>query len=65
VTHDVEPYQIVAGIPAKPLRARFERPVAQRLMDLAWWDWDHATLRDRLADFRSMSTPAFLEKYGA
>jgi hypothetical protein len=30
---------------------------------MAWWDWDHSTLRDRLDDFRSLAVAAFLEKY--
>jgi phosphonate metabolism protein (transferase hexapeptide repeat family) len=64
VTKDVAPYMIVAGVPAQPLRARFGPDVAERLMALAWWDWDHARLRDALADFRSLSAEAFLEKYG-
>lgn len=63
VTKDVAPYMIVAGVPAQPLRARFGPDVAERLMALAWWDWDHARLRDALADFRSLSAEAFLEKY--
>lgn len=64
VTKDVAPYMIVAGVPAQPLRARLGPEVAERLMALAWWDWDHARLRDALADFRSLSAEAFLEKYG-
>ncbi|HHS93922.1 MAG TPA: chloramphenicol acetyltransferase [Rhodobacterales bacterium] len=63
VTRDVAPYTIVAGIPATPIRARFAPEIAERLMALAWWDWDHATLRARLDDFRSLPIEAFLEKY--
>lgn len=63
VTKDVDPYQIVAGIPAKPMRARQPTEIADRLMDLAWWDWDHATLGERLQDFRALSAEEFLEKY--
>ena len=63
VTRDVAPYEIVAGIPAKPLRRRFPAPVAERLIALAWWDWSHTTLEARLGDFRSMEIEAFLEKY--
>ncbi|MGF1553385.1 MAG: chloramphenicol acetyltransferase [Paracoccaceae bacterium] len=63
VTGDVAPYRIVAGVPAAPLRARFPDRVAERLMALAWWDWDHATLRARLDDFRSLPAEAFLERY--
>ncbi|WP_420569075.1 chloramphenicol acetyltransferase [Thalassovita sp.] len=64
VTKDVPPYMIVAGIPAKPLRARFPDKVARRMMDLAWWDWDHDRLHASLDDFRTLSAEAFLEKYG-
>ncbi|TIU69376.1 MAG: acetyltransferase, partial [Mesorhizobium sp.] len=37
---------------------------AERYQALAWWDWDHATLRAALDDFRELSAEAFLEKYG-
>jgi len=63
VTHDVPPYLIVAGVPAVPLRARFADGLAQRLLALAWWDWDHLRLRAALGDFRSLPAEAFVEKY--
>lgn len=63
VTRDVAPYSIVAGCPAKPIRDRQPQPIAERLMALAWWDWDHARLRHALEDFRAMPAEAFLEKY--
>lgn len=63
VTKDVAPYTVVAGIPAKPIRHRFAPEIAERLVALAWWDWDHETLRARLDDFRKLSIDAFLEKY--
>jgi phosphonate metabolism protein (transferase hexapeptide repeat family) len=63
VTRDVAPYTIVTGVPATPMRPRFPPEVAERLMALAWWDWDHATLRARLDDFRTLSVEAFLETY--
>lgn len=64
VTRDVAPYTIVAGIPAKPVRDRLPRPLSDRVEALGWWDWDHRALRDALADFRQLTVPAFLEKYG-
>ncbi len=63
VTKDVAPYMIVAGIPAVPLRARFEAGVADRMIALAWWDWPHETLHNALDDFRNLPAEAFLEKY--
>ncbi|MDR5654082.1 chloramphenicol acetyltransferase [Ruixingdingia sedimenti] len=64
VTRDVAPFMIVAGVPAVPIRARFPAAVADRLLALAWWDWDHARLRAALEDFRALKAEAFLEKYG-
>lgn len=39
VTRDVEPYTIVGGNPAKPIRKRFDDDSIALLLDLAWWDW--------------------------
>jgi len=64
-THNVAPYTIVAGVPARPLRPRFPAGVGARMDALAWWDWPHATLRAALDDFRRLSAEAFLDKYGA
>lgn len=63
VTKDVPPYMIVAGIPAVPLRPRFPDDIAERLMALSWWDWDHTKLRTALEDFRRLEAEAFLERY--
>ena len=63
VTRDVAPYTIVAGIPAKPARRRLPEPVAERLVALGWWAWDHDRLRAALEDFRALPAEAFLEKY--
>lgn len=63
VTKDVPPYMIVAGMPAQPLRARFPDQIAERMMALAWWDWDHDRLHAALGDFRALTAEAFLEKY--
>ncbi|MFN3992403.1 MAG: chloramphenicol acetyltransferase [Tabrizicola flagellatus] len=63
VTKDVDPFMIVAGCPARPLRSRFPQAVIDRLLALAWWDWSHDRLRAALMDFRALKAEAFLEKY--
>lgn len=38
VTHSVRPYEIVAGIPAKTLRYRFDEKIIKNLLEISWWD---------------------------
>jgi phosphonate metabolism protein (transferase hexapeptide repeat family) len=63
VTKDVPDYTIVVGIPAAPMRPRFPQAVVEGLLDMAWWDWPHEVLRDRLENFRRLAAADFLEKY--
>lgn len=64
VSKDVAPYTIVGGVPAKPIRERFNHRTSERYQALAWWDWDHAALRAALDDFRTLQAEAFLDKHG-
>jgi phosphonate metabolism protein (transferase hexapeptide repeat family) len=65
VTKDVPAYAVVAGNPARIVRKRFPDDITSRLAALAWWDWDHETLRRALPDFRRLSIEEFLTKYEA
>jgi phosphonate metabolism protein (transferase hexapeptide repeat family) len=65
VTKDVAPYTIVAGNPARPVRRRFPEAIEERLLRLAWWDWDHEALRLALPDFRKFEIEEFLDKHEA
>ena len=40
VGQDVEPYTIVAGNPARPIRKRFDAEMIELLLRLQWWDKD-------------------------
>ncbi len=61
VTRDVPPYTIVAGSPARIIRRRFPRAVAEALQETRWWDWTHEMLRERIDDFKDLRL--FLHKY--
>ncbi|MEL6169852.1 MAG: chloramphenicol acetyltransferase [Pseudomonadota bacterium] len=63
VTKNVADYSIVAGVPARPVRDRFPEEIKCALINLAWWDWDHARLREALQDFRDLSAEAFIKKH--
>lgn len=45
VTHDVEPYTIVVGVPARPIRKRFDDETISRLLATEWWLWSHEKLK--------------------
>ncbi|TCL95864.1 hypothetical protein C8J38_101212 [Rhizobium sp. PP-WC-2G-219] len=65
VSHDVAPYTIVGGVPARLIRDRFSSATAKGMERLAWWDWPHDRLFAALEDFRTLTGEAFVERYGA
>ena len=38
VTKDIEPYSIVAGVPAKVIRMRFDKKTIDTLLQIQWWE---------------------------
>lgn len=62
VTHDVAPYQIVVGVPAKALRFRFPAQIIDGLLRTMWWDWTSERLRERLLEMNDVER--FVENYG-
>ena len=63
VSKDVEPYTVVGGVAAKPIRRRFSSETAAAMDALAWWNWGHETIRKALPDFRHLTAEDFIAKY--
>jgi phosphonate metabolism protein (transferase hexapeptide repeat family) len=64
VTRDVEPYAIVAGVPARRIKWRFAKSIRERITVLAWWDWEHDKLGAAVADMQQLAIQDFLKRYG-
>ncbi|GAU83014.1 type B chloramphenicol O-acetyltransferase [Bosea sp. BIWAKO-01] len=53
VARDVEPYTIVGGNPAKPIRTRFAEADIAMLLEMTWWDWPLEQVQDGMDLFCS------------
>lgn len=62
VTHDVPPYAVVAGVPAKILRFRYEKEQMQKLLKIAWWNWSEEKIFENL-DFFYGDVNEFIRKF--
>jgi phosphonate metabolism protein (transferase hexapeptide repeat family) len=61
VTKNVPAFAIVAGVGAKILKYRFPSDIIQAIEKIAWWDWSHDEIKDRLADLKDIRE--FIYKY--
>jgi len=51
------------GVAAQVIKYRFDEELRERLIALAWWDWEHGRLAAALDDFRNLEAAAFCDKY--
>lgn len=61
VTRDVPPYAIVAGVPARVVRMRFEQEVISQLLESAWWEWPDEEVRAIVPLLQSSNPQLFLQ----
>ena len=61
VTHSVEPYAVVGGVPARVIRYRFDKKTIDWLLRFKWWDKSIDWIRDNAEYFSDIET--FRSKY--
>ena len=62
VTKDVEPYAIVAGVPAKPIKKRFDDKTIERLLKIKWWELDDSVIKENFELFNAVPTAESLDR---
>lgn len=55
-------YAIVAGVPARIIKYRYNPEQIAALNRIAWWDWSDDDIRERYDDFY-LSIDEFIKKY--
>jgi virginiamycin A acetyltransferase len=53
VIDNVEPYSIVAGVPARRKKYRFNEKIREQLLQIKWWDWSEEKLKKNKRFFMS------------
>lgn len=51
VTHDVPPYAIAVGVPAKIIGYRCDKSLIDELLEIKWWDWPLDVIKNNMEFF--------------
>lgn len=62
VTHDIPPYTIYAGNPARYISDRFPQNIVTGLQQISWWDYSREKLKEIENDMKG-EVNAFVNKY--
>ncbi|EEI90603.1 bacterial transferase hexapeptide repeat protein [Sphingobacterium spiritivorum ATCC 33300] len=63
VTKDVEAYAIIGGNPAKLINKRFSDDHISLLLEMKWWDWEDAVLKEAIPFLCSNDIDALYSYY--
>lgn len=61
IVNDIEPYTIVGGNPAKPIRKRFSQEFIDHLQKIEWWNWSAEKITENLEILTSNDEEKLIE----
>ena len=62
VTHDVPPYAIAVGAPARVIKYRYTKEQIKKLLKIAWWNWSEEKIVANM-DYFYGKVDDFIEKF--
>jgi acetyltransferase-like isoleucine patch superfamily enzyme len=63
ITKDISPYSIIAGIPGKIIKYRFEQKIIQFLLEFQWWNKEYDWILENANTFTDITT--FYNKFSS
>jgi virginiamycin A acetyltransferase len=63
ITKDVPPFAIVAGNPGKIVKYRFTEEQIEKLLQIAWWDWEEEKIKSNAILMWSSNIDDFINKF--
>jgi hypothetical protein len=63
VTRDVQPYEIVGGVPARHIGWRFDEPTREALLRISWWNWPAEKVADHVDELESPDLAGFIARH--